>query len=337
MSHGPNSPSDELPDQSFPGWQIYSGKRATSDIARLANFPPPPWRVFGNGRPQRGTTYRPTADQIRMVNAALYLRRPLLITGKPGVGKSSLAYSVAEALDLGHVFRWAITSRTSLNDGLYRYDAIGRMQEAELNPEASKLIEKYLTLGPLGSALAPSKTPRVLLIDEIDKSDIDLPNDLLNIFEEGEFEIPELARISDPPKHDIRLQQSDETTEVIKGKVRCDEFPFVVMTSNGERDFPAPFLRRCLRLNIEPPGKDELARIVEAHLAQHFKDSLKEEAQWRANMDNLIEEFLKLRDKGMLANDQLLNAVYLITHSQVSTKDKLVDDLLQSLGSAAAQ
>lgn len=125
-----------------------------------------------------------------MVNAALYLRRPLLVTGNPGTGKTSLAYSVAYELDLGEVLYWPITTRTTLKDGLYNYDAVGRLQDAKLNPDDSlNRIGKYITLGPLGTALLPSERPRVLLIDEIDKSDVDLPNDLLHVFENGEYTI----------------------------------------------------------------------------------------------------------------------------------------------------
>lgn len=320
--------------QNIPDWQIFTGQKETSDIRRLTKFPPPPWRDFSR-ETTRGITYQPNEEQIRLVNASLYLRRPLLITGNPGVGKSSLVYAVAEALELGTVFRWSITTRSTLTEGLYRYDAIGRMQEAQLDRDKAGIIEKYLTLGPLGSALAPTKEqrPRVLLIDEIDKSDMDLPNDLLNIFEEGEFDIPELARIASPETHNINLFQSEETTPVHKGKVRCAQFPFVVLTSNGERDFPAPFLRRCLRLEILPPTPDELRKIVLAHLSEHFKD----QPHWQNDLEALIQTFDERRKKKeLLANDQLLNAVYLIAHTQMTNKTELIDALLLSLGQADA-
>src|SRR5262245_42666286 len=293
---------------------VYKG--TSTPVKDKVKFPlPPPWRDFTDSGYRRGMTYQATPDQVKMVNAALYLRRPLLVTGRPGVGKSSLAYSVAEELKLGTVLRWTITSRTNLNDGLYRYDAIGRMQEAQLNKDAKTPpdIGKYLTLGPLGTAMLPADEPRVLLIDEIDKSDIDLPNDLLNIFEEGEFEIPELARIpAERQPVDVREFQSDNLVKIDKGKIRCTTFPFVVMTSNGERDFPAPFLRRCLRLYIKPPDETELARIVNAHLEKAL--SGQDEAA-KKRITTLINEFVTRRDQRneSLANDQLLNAIFLMT------------------------
>ncbi len=193
-----------------------------------------------------------------MVNAALYLRRPLLITGRPGTGKSSLAYAIAYELGLGEVLKWPINTRSTLQEGLYRYDAIARLRESERqkpqpdpnnsadqSPEKDKEdIGKFLQMGPLGTALIPRKKveerkkPRILLIDEIDKSDIDLPNDLLNVFEEGEFDIPELVRIkaqTDTVKVATFYRQAGEqrTYQVKDGKVPAETFPFVIMTSNG--------------------------------------------------------------------------------------------------------
>ncbi|MBE9070987.1 AAA family ATPase, partial [Leptolyngbya cf. ectocarpi LEGE 11479] len=157
----------------------------------------------------RGEKFRIRTDQanvIQAVNAALSLRRPLLITGRPGSGKTSLAYAIAYELKLGPVLMWPVTARSTLELGLYRYDAIARLQDAQLRKqkvEANESVEKehsigdYIQLGPLGTAFLPTPYPRVLLIDEIDKSDINLPNDLLHLLEEGKFEIPELIRLVD--------------------------------------------------------------------------------------------------------------------------------------------
>jgi MoxR-like ATPase len=142
------------------------------------------------------------------------------------------------------------------------------------------------------------------LIDEIDKSNIDLPNNLLHIFEEGEFEIPELARLP-TEEHEISPYDQGESISIKRGQVRCEAFPLVIMTSNGEREFPPAFLRRCLQLEMQLPDKDKLAEIVSAHLSH--------DAQYQEQINELIAAFIKRRDldNNEIATDQLLNAVYL--------------------------
>ena len=299
---------------------------------------PPSWRSFDVQAEERKKRFIAPPHAIEVVNAALYLRRPLLITGRPGTGKSSLAYAIAHELGLGEVLKWPITTKTTLEEGLYRYDAIARLRESQRNKEdqAPEDIGKFIQLGPLGTALIPSvpaKKPRILLIDEIDKSDIDLPNNLLNVFEDGEFDIPELVRIKDETQQGVtvetyyRKQEEDRTYTVEQGQVKASTFPFVIMTSNGEREFPPAFLRRCLRLDIPNPNEEALKQIVTQHLAS-------ESQEHQDKMNELVKEFLayqKTKERN-LATDQLLNAVYLFTQkSYLSNQESASEDQKERL------
>lgn len=258
----------------------------------------PPWRTFP--RAPMGTVFQPPEGLVEAVNAAVCLRRPLLLTGAPGSGKSTVIESVTAELRLGRVLRWHITSRSTLTEALYRYDVLGRIHAQQI-AGASADISDFMQLGPLGTALLPSARPRALLIDEIDKSDLDLPSDLLDVLERGEFEIPELAR-HDRPSVDVREWDGDQRRSVVRGRVACSEFPFIVMTSNGERDFPGPFLRRCIRFAMPALTEEMLSKVVGAYLTAPGD-----------NTPSLVRLFADRVQAGeSLAVDQLLNAVFLL-------------------------
>jgi len=296
-------------------WYIFTGNKEQKgvDIHELNTFAPAPsWRR--GKQDESGLVYLPSEEEKAIVNASIYLRRPLLLTGKAGTGKSSLAYAIADELGL-ELYHWAINSKTTLEDGLYSYDAISRLQDAQLKKiqgdKSSDDITKYLKLAPLGKAFASDKKS-VLLIDELDKSDIDLPNDLLHILEENRFEIDVLKRYSSKEAINLGTEKNPIIIKNGEKEIDIDNFPIIIMTSNGERDFPPAFMRRCLHHKMELPTKERLLEIVTQHL------KLTENDKNLSIVDEVVEAFVNKRDgvtgnrqKSELATDQLLNALYL--------------------------
>ncbi len=179
-------------------------------------------------------------DLMIAVNAAIALERPLLVKGEPGTGKTELARQVAAALGLEFI-EWNVKSTTKAQQGLYEYDAVSRLRDGQLGDERVKNIANYIKRGKLWEAFeAPQRS--VLLIDEIDKADIEFPNDLLQELDRMEFFVY-------------------ETSETIKAKTR----PVVLITSNNEKELPDAFLRRCFFHYIRFPDIDTLHRIIDVH------------------------------------------------------------------------
>lgn len=209
-----------------------------------------------------GTNAYIASDELtRIVNVAVALGRPLLIKGEPGTGKTLLAHSIADGLGL-ELLTWHVKSTTKARDGLYVYDTVQRLYDSRFQDKNVGDIRQYIKLGPLGRALT-SETRRVLLIDEIDKADVEFPNDLLHELDAMAFDIP-------------------ETQDSHKAKQR----PVVIITSNSEKELPDAFLRRAVFHYIEFPDRPLMRRIVGVHFA-----ALPEQL-----LDQALDSFYKLRD-----------------------------------------
>ena len=195
--------------------------------------------------------YVATPDLMLAVNAAIRLQRPLLIKGEPGTGKTMLAEQVAASLGLP-LLQWHIKSTTKAQQGLYEYDAVSRLRDSQLGDEKVKDIHNYIVKGVLWQAFTADQ-PVALLIDEIDKADIEFPNDLLREIDRMEFHVY-------------------ETRQTIQARHR----PIVFITSNNEKELPDAFLRRCFFHYIKFPDRDTMQRIVDVHFPAIRKELLSE-------------------------------------------------------------
>ena len=207
------------------------------------------------------STYVATDDLMVAVNAAVTLERPILVKGEPGTGKTQLAIEVANSLGKP-LYEWHIKSTTKAQQGLYEYDAVARLRDSQLGDDRVNDISNYIVRGKIWEAFDADEQP-VLLIDEVDKADIEFPNDFLQELDRMEFYVYETKRL-----------------------VKAVHRPIIVITSNNEKELPDAFLRRCFFHYIKFPEKETMERIVDVHFPQ-LKKSLLNEA---------LNAFYKVRD-----------------------------------------
>ena len=232
-------------------------------------------------------SYVATRDLTTAVNAAITLERPLLVKGEPGTGKTVLAMEVAATLGVP-LIEWHVKSTTKAHQGLYEYDAVSRLRDSQLGDERVRDIRNYIRRGPLWNAFTMDQRP-VLLIDEIDKADIEFPNDLLQELDKMEFYVY-------------------ETNETIKATQR----PIIIITSNNEKELPDAFLRRCFFHYIRFPDADTMRDIVEVHFPD-LKGMLVREA---------LKVFYDIREvpglKKKPSTSELLDWIKLLLNEDVS-------------------
>ena len=241
------------------------------------------------------TTYIATDDLKMAVNAAVTLERPILVKGEPGTGKTQLAVEVARSLGKP-LFEWHIKSTTKAQQGLYEYDAVARLRDSQLGDDRVHDIANYIVRGKIWEAFAAAEQP-VLLIDEIDKADIEFPNDLLRELDRMEFFVY-------------------ETRELVQAKHR----PIIVITSNNEKELPDAFQRRCFFHYIKFPDKTTMTDIVDVHFP-NLKKSLLTEA---------LNAFYKVRDvrglKKKPSTSELLDWIKLLLAEDIPPEALRSDD-----------
>ncbi|PZU22911.1 MAG: ATP-binding protein [Shinella sp.] len=239
-------------------------------------------------------SYIADKDLMVAVNAAIKLERPLLVKGEPGTGKTELARQVAEGLGLD-IIEWNVKSTTKAQQGLYEYDAVSRLRDSQLGDPRVSDVANYIRKGKLWQAFAAGRKV-VLLIDEIDKADIEFPNDLLQELDRMEFHVY-------------------ETGEVVRAQVR----PIVIITSNNEKELPDAFLRRCFFHFIRFPEAETLARIVEVHYPGIRHDLLR----------NALTLFYEIRAvpglKKKPSTSEALDWIRLLVADEVSPDDLKAD------------
>ena len=233
--------------------------------------------------------YIASPELLRVADIARALQKPLLIKGEPGTGKTMLAAAIAESLDM-ELIVWNIKSTTKAQDGLYVYDVVQRLYDSQFGGEGVDNIAKYVKLGKLGEAFTADEQV-ILLIDEIDKADLEFPNDLLCELDRMEFHIP-------------------ETGETITAKHR----PVVVITSNAEKELPDAFLRRCVFHYIEFPDKELMAEIVRVHFPD-LDDKLLTQA---------LEAFYRIRQMSQIkkkpSTSEIIDWLRALVHEGVDPK-----------------
>jgi len=247
---------------------------------------------------QGSPDYVATQDLMLAVNAAITLQRPLLVKGEPGTGKTMLAEEVAKALQLP-LLQWHIKSTTKAQQGLYEYDAVSRLRDSQLGDERVKNIHNYIVKGVLWQAFT-AEQPVALLIDEIDKADIEFPNDLLRELDRMEF-------------------HCYETRELVRARHR----PLVFITSNNEKELPDAFLRRCFFHYIQFPEKDTMQHIVNVHFPTLKADLLQAAMQMFYSVRKLPGLKKKPSTSELIDWLKLLVAEDIPLHALQSSDDKI--------------